>query len=596
MIFIKNKKKTANETSYSNSQKDHGFFRLLMLTKPHIKKVIIAAICVILVNIAELVKPYILKLVIDDFLIKRVKTYGFYSINLMAFLYLTVVVGSSVFSVMQANIINAAAQDIMKDLRKKVFKTIQLLPLWYLDKVSSGRLITRATNDVEALSEMYTDVIINLFKDVFFIIGIVYAMVSLNIELAMISFILLPIMAFIVVNLKNKIKNNFTKMKALIGRINGFMSENISGMKIIQIFIGEKEKYQEFKKLNDEYFVTTKYQVWINSFLKPASEIFKNISIAILVWYGMNKIGNHTLQIGVLYAFTTYIQQFFNPISDLADNYTTIQSALVSASRIFELLDTEESLEKLDNGEIVPSFQGTVEFKNVWFAYNDENWVLRDVSFKIERGETAAFVGETGAGKTTIISLISGFYNIQKGQILIDGKDITHIALKSLRRNVAVVLQDVFLFSGDIAENIKLNDNITDEVVKEAVKLSCASDFVNNMENGINEKVMERGSTFSAGQRQLISFARAIAHDPSILVLDEATANIDTFTEKLIQEAIENISQNRTTLVIAHRLSTIRNADKIIVMHDGKISEMGNHHSLMQKKGYYYDLIVNGES
>jgi len=517
---------------------------------------------------------------------------GFYSITTMGIVYFLVVAAGGFFSIAQVMLINKVGQDIMRTLRSKVFKTIQLLPLAYLDKTSSGSLITRATNDVEALSEMYTDVLISLFKDIFLIVGIIYTMLMINIKLALISFCVVPFMFGVVFMLKTKIKRNFTKMKSLIGKINGFMAENISGMKIVQIFHGEKEKNEEFSALNNEYFKATLFQVWMNSFLKPAADVFQSLAVAILIWYGMGKIYDQSLSIGILYAFTTYIKQFFSPISDLADNYTTIQSALVSADRIFELLDEEENLEDLDLGISMDHFEGNIEFKNVWFSYNNEDWILKDVSFNVNKGQTAAFVGETGAGKTTIITLISGFYKVQKGEILIDGVNINHIKKRHLRKNIAVVLQDVFLFSGTIEKNITLNDNIEKAEIEKALEISHGKDVVEGFSKGINEPVMERGSTLSSGQRQLLSFARAIAHNPSIFVLDEATANIDTKTEILIQKAIDNITKERTTLIIAHRLSTIRNADKIIVLKHGEILELGNHESLMEHGGYYKDLIV----
>lgn len=566
--------------------------RLLRLMMPYKKRVALACACVILVNIAQLIKPYILKLVIDDFLTKHIIENGLYSITTMGILYFVIVVLSGIFSITQTMLINKVGQDIMKFLRGKVFKTIQLLPLRYLDKTSSGSLITRATNDVEALSEMYTDVFINLFKDIFLIIGIVYTMLAINIKLALVSFCVVPFMFGAVFALKTKIKRNFTKMKSLIGKINGFMAENISGMKLVQIFCGEKEKKEEFVNLNNDYFKATLFQVWMNSFLKPAADVFQSLAVAILIWYSMGKIADQTLSVGVLYAFTTYIKQFFTPISDLADNYTTIQSALVSADRIFELLDEEENLENLEEGIGAESFNGEIEFKNVWFSYNDKDWILKYVSFKINKGETAAFVGETGAGKTTIISLVSGFYKVQKGEILIDGININDIKKNDLRRNIAVVLQEVFLFSGNIENNITLNDSIKKVEVENALEIAQAKEIVDGFSKGIEEPVMERGSTFSLGQKQLLSFARAIAHNPSIFVLDEATANIDTQTEKLIQKAIDNIAKEKTTLIIAHRLSTIRNADVIIVLKHGEILEMGNHDSLMEAGGYYRDLIV----
>lgn len=588
MISTKNNSKTKPQKPL----KVKGLKRLLKLTLPYMKKIILAAICVLLVNAAELLKPYILKVVIDDFLVAKHPQHGLYSITSMGILYFVIVALGGFFAISEANLINTAAQLIMKNLRSNVFKTIQLLPLSYIDKTSSGRLITRATNDVESVSEMYTDVIISLFQDIFLLIGIIYAMLALNIKLSLISLSVVPIMFLVIFLLKTKIKKNFAKMKALIGKINGFMAENISGMKLVQIFRGEKEKKEEFTKLNNEYFDATLFQVWLNSFLKPASTVFQNLAIALILWYGMGKIQNHTLQIGVLYAFTTYIRQFFDPISDLADNYTTIQSALVSADRIFELIDQKDILEKLDLGTPMKHMEGKIEFKNVWFSYNDKDWILKNLNFTLNKGQTAAFVGETGAGKTTIISLISGFYKIQKGEILIDGVNINDIKLEDLRRNVAVVLQDVFLFSGDIENNITLNDSIDKVSIEKALESSYSSNFIDKMPGKIHEPVMERGITFSAGQRQLLSFARALAHNPSIFVLDEATANIDTHTEKLIQKAIENVTKEKTTLVIAHRLSTIRNAHKIIVLKHGEIIEMGNHTELMKKDGYYKQLVL----
>lgn len=594
MTFTWNKSKTIKQPSHPKPSKSNSVKELLYLALPYKNKIILSCICVLLVNTSQLLKPYILKLVIDDFLIKHIASRGWYSLTSMGLLYLLISVVSGVLAYTQVNLINRAGQEIIKKLRSRVFRTIQLLPLSYLDKTSSGRLITRATNDISEISDLYTDVIMNLLKDLFLLIGIVYAMITLNLELALLSFLVIPVIALMVVIIKNKIKANFFNMKHFIGKINGFMAESISGMKLIQIFRAEPEKEAEFLKLNQKYFKTTLIQVRLNSILKPASDMLQSLAIALLIWYGMGKIAHHTLQIGMLYAFTSYIKQFFNPISDLADQYTNIQSGLVSTERIFGLLEQQDTLENLDVGISLENIEGIIEFRNVWFAYENEDWVLKNVSFKIGKGQTGAFVGETGAGKTTIISLINGFYKIQKGEILIDGININDINLKDLRKNIAVVLQDVFLFSGNIKDNITLNDPIAEEWIEKAVELSCAASFVHNFSKGIYEPVLERGNTLSSGQRQLLSFARAIAHNPAVLVLDEATANIDTHTEKLIQQAIENMTKDRTTLIIAHRLSTIRRADQIIVMKNGEIVEKGNHYELIAKKGYYQKMVTEG--
>ena len=540
MISISHNAGKEKASSLQSNKKSHTFRRLLRLALPYKKSILLAAICVLLINAAQIAKPYILKVTIDSFLMNKEKQHGLYSIAGMGIIYLLVVIVSGILSISQVMIINKAGQGIIKKLRGDVFKTIQLMPLSFIDKTSSGTLITRTSNDVEALSEMYTDVLIDLFKDVFLILGITYTMIMLNIKLSLISFCVIPVMAFIIVSMKTKIKNNFMKMKRIVGKINGFMS----------------------------------------------------VSIALLIWYGMGKIHNGELSIGVLYAFTTYIKQFFEPIGDLSEDYGTIQSALVSADRIFEIVDQKENVEDLDAGRHIERFHGSVEFKHVWFAYKGEEWILKDISFKINDGDMCAFVGETGAGKSTIISLISGFYKVQRGEILIDGVNIDDICRRDLRTNVSVVLQDVFLFSGTVRDNIVLNDEIDEETLNNSIEISQVKNIISNFKDGIYEKVVEGGNTFSAGQKQLISFARAIAHNPSIFVLDEATANIDTETEILIQKAIKSITDNVTTIVIAHRLSTIKDADKIIVLKDGGIIEQGSHKELMKRQGYYSSLVM----
>ena len=568
-----------------------GLSRLLPFLKPQLKNLVLCLLMVLLVNAAELIKPYILEIVIDRYLTAGRRDSGWDAVWFFALSYLLCAALSSLLSVTEAVKVNRMGQSILMDIRRRVFTHIQHMSMATLDRFSSGRLVTRATNDVETLNELFSDVLVNLFKDIFMLIGIVAVMLWINWRLALAAFAVVPLIALITVLVRGRLRRNFVLLKSLTGRINGFFAENMSGMRLVQIFRKEKEKHDEFSALNTAYYHSARTQVRMNSLMRPLVEVVNQLGIAILIWYGCKQIGLGTLEIGVLYAFTNYIKQFFDPINDLAEKYTTISSAVVSTDRIFELLDDDAQLEDTVSGQDVPKVCGRVEFRHVWFAYTGENWVLKDVSFTVEPGQSFAFVGETGAGKSTIISLLSRFYAPQKGQILLDGRDISLLSLEQLRRHVAVVLQDVFLFSGSISENVRLgNREITDEQVDRALRLACARDFIDRLPQGMDTPVTERGSTFSAGQRQLLSFARAIAHDPAVFVLDEATASIDTETEQLIQRSVTSVSRGRTTLIIAHRLSTIRACDCICVLHDGRIVEQGNHARLLSLNGAYARL------
>ncbi len=576
--------------------KDHSSVRMVRLLLPYKWPMMLCFICVILASLTELIKPYVMEILVDDLLVAGVEPHGLYSFWGLGFIYFLVVAIGALTAMAQVRILSRVVQKVLASLRKKTFTKIMRMSLPALDRYGSGRLITRATNDVEALNEFYSDVLVNLFRDVFMLVGIVIIMLSMDAKLALVGFSAVPLILLVTLLVKKRLRRNFQEMKALIARINAFFAENIAGNRVIALFNRQINKLKEFRALNQAYFRTTMIQVTMNSIMRPIMEVINSLAIALLVVYGFYGVTGDWLKVGVLYAFTTYIKQFFEPINDLADKYNTVQSALVSADRIYEILDQEDMTEDIMRGSHTGHVKGSITFDHVWFAYQGEDWVLRDVSFTIQPGQKAAFVGATGAGKTTIISLISKFYTPQKGRIFVDGVPLEEWRTLDLRREVSVVLQDVFLFSGSLADNIRIHAPLTEQQIQEALELSMADAFVSALPQGMHTELSERGSTLSTGQRQLLCFARAIAHDPAILVLDEATAHIDTQTEKLIQTSILRIAEKRTAIFIAHRLSTIRNCDTIYVMQRGEIIESGTHEELMERKGQYYTLIKTQHS
>ena len=571
-----------------DKSKRNIWLRMLAYFKTALPLLIMSMSLALIIILADLINPYITKIIIDDYITKKDTSVNIY---LMGGIYFFCSILGAVLMYIQVNLLNLMGQKIIHKIRMEVFSHVQSMSLKFFDRNSTGSILTRVTNDVEAISELYSGVIIDLFKDIFMIIGIVGAMLLMNWRIALVNFCVIPVIVVITLLFNIKAKKNFRWVRSLIARINAFFAENISGMKLVQIFNRQKEKYGEYKKINDDYNKAAVTQVMLNAIFRPSSEFINSLVISVLIWFCTGDILSGILDFGVLYAFITYSKKFFGPINDLADKYTTIQSGRVSAERIFELLDSKEFSEDINAGESVPEIKGEIEFKNVWFAYIDEEYVLKDVSFKINAGETVAFVGATGSGKSTIINLMGRFYDVQKGEILLDGVNIKEYRLDELRCSIAVVMQDVFLFAGDIKSNIRLNNpDITDAQVEEAAKYVNADAFIQDLRDKYNEPVTERGSTLSAGQRQLLSFARAVAFNPPLLVLDEATANIDTENEQIIQESLKKISKDRTTVIIAHRLSTIKNADNIIVIHNGEIHESGKHDDLLQKDGIYRKL------
>lgn len=579
--------KTEDDSIYNRKA---NVSRLLSYFLPHIPGLLLAVVMAFLINASIIIRPRVLQRVIDDYLVPG--NYDQKAINMLGLIFFGLIFASTFINYLQSVLLNYIGQSIMHKLRTQLFNKIQRMSMSFFDHFSSGRLLTRVTNDVEALSELFSGVLINLFRDAVMIIGLIYVMFSMSTRLAIVGISTVPIIALIAVFYRKAARKNFVNMKKNIGRINGFLAENITGMKIVQIFHREKQKFSEYNEIEKEYFKSSFREIILNSLGRPIVEVVNNLAISALVWVCIGDILSGAFEYGVLYAFITYVREFFQPINEIADKYTGLQSAAISSERIFEIMDINDKEEDLTAGTPCDEIKGEIEFKNVWFAYEKDNWVLKDVSFHIRPGEFVAFVGSTGSGKSTIISLMTRFYDIQKGEILIDGKNIRDYRLTDLRKSISVVLQDVFLFTGDIASNIRLNNTkITDKDIERAIDIACARDFVESLPNGLTEEVKERGCTFSAGERQLLSFARAVVSNPSVLILDEATASIDTETEEMIQESMKNVTEGRTSIVIAHRLSTIRRADCIYVLSNGCIVEQGDHDKLMSENGHYRHMV-----
>ncbi|MBM3402353.1 MAG: ABC transporter ATP-binding protein, partial [Bacteroidetes bacterium] len=491
---------------------------------------------------------------------------------------------------------NILGQSVIKDLRVNVFNHLSSLRLTYFDRTPLGQLITRTVSDLETIADIFSEGLIVIFGDLLQVIAIIAVMLYTDWELTLIVLIPMPLLIMASLVFKEAIKSAFQEVRTQVANLNTFLQEHITGIRIIQYFAREDQELKKFKKINSKHRDAHIRSNWYYSIFFPVVEIISAISIGLLVWYGSKSILSDEISPGVVVSFIMYINMLFRPIRELADKFNTLQMGMVGAERIFNVLDTDEKT--VDKGTLDPEkLKGEIEFKNVWFTYHDENWVLKNISFRVKSGETLALVGATGAGKSSVINLLNRFYEINKGSILVDGQDIREYKLSSLRSHIATVLQDVFLFSDSIANNINLsNESIDRDKLIQAAKQVGAFEFISKLPHGFDYDVMERGATLSAGQAQLISFIRAMVYDPQILVLDEATASVDTETEELIQHAINKLMQGRTSVVIAHRLSTIQNADRIIVLDHGEIKEMGSHQQLLKLNGFYkklYDLQFN---
>lgn len=571
--------------------------RLVYYLYPYWKQFLFSLILIIIVSACGLARPYIIKIAIDNYIkgglsgsvtLERAVHY----IKFLSLIYLLLIFTEFALSYFQTYFLELTGKKIIMNLRQEIFNHIQKLPLSYFDKNSVGRIVTRVTNDTDSLNEMFTDVVVGFLQNIFVMLGIIAVMISLNLKLTIICLLVTPVMFVVTLLFKKRARKVFGEIRNKLALINAFISENISGIKLIQIFNMENKKNEEFEKINKDHYDASLKQIILFGVFRPFMDIVKTVSLALILLYGGIGLVKGTVEVGTLYAFISYISRLFQPIIELTDQYNTYQSSMVSAERIFSILD-EEVEKRPEKEDKLYEIKGEIEFKNVWFAYEGDNWVLRGVSFKILPGQAVAFVGATGAGKTSIINLICGFYENQRGEILIDGKNIKNIEKGELRKRIGLVLQDVFLFAGDIETNIRLfNEHISLYEVKQAASYVNADYFIENFKDGYKHKINEKGTVLSAGQRQLLSFARALVFNPAILVMDEATSNIDTDTERLIQGATEKVMKGRTTIAVAHRLSTIKNSDKIIVLHKGELKEMGTHEELIKLKGLYYNLSL----
>lgn len=567
--------------------------RLIAYMKPYAHWVIFALLLVLGLTAFDLYRPMLVGDAIDTF-----GANGDYDVIIAtAIKYAVVLALSFAFNIAQTWILQKTGQNIILQMRKDLYRHIQSLGSRYFDITPVGKLVTRVTNDVEALNEMYSGILVQLFRNIVKIVGLAGVMLVLDVRLAAISFVLMPLVIGLTVLCQKIARNIYRLYRTRLTDINTFLSEHLSGMKIIQIFGRQERKFEEFHDKNTKLYKAFYREMLMYAVFRPIIYILSILSLMIVLWFGSRNVFDEIISVGTLYIFSNYIRSFFDPIQELAEQFSTLQSSIASAEKIFTVMDEEEFIPEVENPKQPDKIIGKIEFDHVWFAYDGENYVLKDVSFVINPGEKVAFVGATGAGKSSILNLIGRYYDIQKGHIYIDGIDIRQLSKKQLRSAIGQMQQDVFIFEGDVAYNIRLNDDaITDAQVKAAAEYVNASHFIEKLPQGYHEPVTERGATFSAGERQLLSFARTLAHNPSILVMDEATANIDTETEILIQEALEKLMDGRTTIMVAHRLSTIQHADCIMVMHKGRICERGTHRELLEQDGIYrklYELQIS---
>src|ERR1700691_3908947 len=603
--------------------------RLLTYLRPYKWHVVVALGAIILKSGLDVLGPYLTKIAVDKYLAKSANSHSWIGDHLSSAplvgiaeiggLYVGILILTFSFEFVQTYLMQWTGQKVMFDLRRQIFRHLQFMHVGFFDKHPVGRLVTRVTTDVDALNEMFTAGVVSIFEDVFVLAGILAIMMEMNWKLAVITFAVLPLIVYSTMIFRDKVRDSYRRIRTAIARINAYLQESVSGMLVLQLFNREERAFNKFSDINASHMEAFKDAIMAYSVYYPVVEILSSIAVASIIWFGGDEILRHmtvsslaiqfsknslftfhlvqnTMTLGVLVAFMQYAQRFFRPIQDLSEKYNILQSAMAAGERVFKLLDTKIEVTSAAVTK-TPQGAGRTEFDHVWFAYGDSektgepDWVLRDVNFVLDPGETIAVVGHTGAGKTTLISLLMRFYDLQRGAIRIDGVDIKEMNLDDLRSRFGVVLQDPFLFSGTVAGNIRLGTaRIQDQDVVQAAEDVNLADFIRTLPGGFKEVVRERGSTLSTGQKQLISFARALAHNPKILILDEATSSVDTETEFRVRDALNRMVEGRTALIIAHRLSTVQRADKIIVMHKATLREMGTHQQLLAQRGIYYKL------
>ena len=567
--------------------------RLIGYLRPYRKQVLFALLLIVIDAALETIPPLLTMLAIDRYIAASDSR----GLVLVAGLYVLTLATKFLTEFIQALTLQRTGQRIMFDMRMQIFSHLQNLSPSFYDRNPVGRLITRVVNDVDVLNELFSSGLVSVFGDVFTLIGIIVAMLLLDWRMALVTLMVIPFIGVATAVFRARARDSYRRVRIAIAKINAFLNEHISGMSIVQLYNRQKKSASKFAGINEEHRLANMDSVLAYSWFYPVIELLGSIALGLIIWYGGGRMIQGAIELGALVAFIQYSDRFFRPIADMSEKYNILQSAMASSERVFTLLDTKAEVVSPKNA-VVPLEKavGDIEFRNVWFGYNrkgssdHDDWVLRDVSFHVRPGESLAIVGHTGAGKTTVTSLLLRFYDVQKGEILLDGRNIASLDLAYLRRAFAVVLQDVFLFSGTLESNIRLGSEISHERVLAAARDANLMPFIESLADGLQHEVNERGTTLSVGQRQLLAFARALAHDPQILILDEATSSVDTETEQQIRQAIDRLMQGRTSIVIAHRLSTIQKCDKILVMHKGRVREAGTHQELLAQRGLYYKL------